>query len=98
MINYVSIPFSAVQKYDIHIFICTTTHIVAKSLPKNRCLVFHHLEGQRTSYNIHFDRNVHRVDTFNLKKVCHAKLCNNVMTFKNALQRPPLFSCKIDAA
>lgn len=32
------------------------------------------------------------------EKACHAKLCNNVMTFKNALQRPPLSSCKIDAA
>lgn len=32
------------------------------------------------------------------EKACHAKLCNNVMSFKNALQRPPLSSCKIDAA
>lgn len=51
---------------------------IAKSLPKNWRLVFRHLEIQRTAYNIHFDRNVHRINTFNLKeksaKLCHARL------------------------
>lgn len=41
---------------------------VAINSPKNWGLIFHHLEVQRTAHNIHFDRNVHRIDTFNLKQ------------------------------
>ena len=43
-----------------------TFHSFYNSLPQNWRLVFHHLEIKWTACNIHLNRNVHGLHTFNL--------------------------------
>ena len=43
-------------------------HVSADNSPQDWCLIFHHLKIKGTTHYIHFNRNVHWINTFNLKQ------------------------------
>lgn len=43
-------------------------HVSADNSPQDWCLIFHHLKIKGKTHYIHFNRNVHWINTFNLKQ------------------------------